>query len=237
MWTSCRHAACARAGSAEPVLHVHVVHAAARPVVELWTYYPDSQTSHLPLAALRGYHHDDWEGLFVAFAPRRLAARRARLGAQRLQRHGAVVGAGGRRLGALRRRRLPRQRLARARLPARRPRPRGRRLERRPRDRRARRVPAGRRRSRRAARPRLRSRGRAALGEGRLAQPGHAPHEHRRRRAEPHGARRRACGRRRTRWAPGEREDRARGATSSRPGAPPQRRPRRWLPASGWWLR
>ena len=30
VWTSCRHAACARAGRAEPVLHVHVVHAAAR---------------------------------------------------------------------------------------------------------------------------------------------------------------------------------------------------------------
>ena len=68
VWTSCRQAACARAGRAEPVLHVHVVHAAAGPVVELWTYYPDSQTSHLPLAALRGYHEDDWEGLMVAFA-------------------------------------------------------------------------------------------------------------------------------------------------------------------------
>ena len=69
VWTSCRHAVCARAGRAEPVLHVHVVRAAAGPVVELWTYYPDSQTSHLPLDALRGYHHDDWEGLMVAFAP------------------------------------------------------------------------------------------------------------------------------------------------------------------------
>ena len=69
VWTSCRHARCARAGLAEPVLHVHVVHAAAGPVVELWTYYPDSQTSHLPLPALRGYHRDDWEGLMVAFAP------------------------------------------------------------------------------------------------------------------------------------------------------------------------
>ena len=69
VWTSCRQAACARAGRAEPVLHVHVVHAAAGPVVQLWTYYPDSQTSHLPLAALRGYHEDDWEGLLVAFAP------------------------------------------------------------------------------------------------------------------------------------------------------------------------
>jgi hypothetical protein len=69
VWTRCRHAACARAGRAAPVLHVHVVHAAEGPVVELWTYYPDSQTSHLPLAALRGYHRDDWEGLLVAFAP------------------------------------------------------------------------------------------------------------------------------------------------------------------------
>ena len=33
---------CARR-PAEPVLHVHVVHAAAGPVVELWTYYPDSR--------------------------------------------------------------------------------------------------------------------------------------------------------------------------------------------------
>jgi hypothetical protein len=69
VWTRCRHPACARAGRAQPVLHVHVVHARSGPVVELWTYYPDSQTSHLPLAALRGYHHDDWEGLLVAFAP------------------------------------------------------------------------------------------------------------------------------------------------------------------------
>jgi hypothetical protein len=69
VWTSCRHPACARAGQAAPVLHVHVVHTGAGPVIELWTFYPDSQTSHLPVAALRGYHHDDWEGLLVAFAP------------------------------------------------------------------------------------------------------------------------------------------------------------------------
>ena len=68
VWTSCRQPRCARAGRAEAVLHVHVVHAASGPVVELWTYYPDSQTSHLPLAALRGQHRDDWEGLLVAFA-------------------------------------------------------------------------------------------------------------------------------------------------------------------------
>jgi hypothetical protein len=69
VWTSCRHPLCARSGRADPVLHVHVVHTASGPVIELWTYYPDSRTSHLPVAALRGYHHDDWEGLFVAFAP------------------------------------------------------------------------------------------------------------------------------------------------------------------------
>jgi hypothetical protein len=68
VWTSCRHVLCARAGTARPVLHVHVVHTLLGIVVELWTYYPDSRTSHLPLAALQGYHHDDWEALFVAFA-------------------------------------------------------------------------------------------------------------------------------------------------------------------------
>lgn len=68
VWTSCRQPLCARSGRAEPVLHVHVVRTAAGPVVELWTYYPDSLTSHLPIAALRGYHRDDWEALFVAFA-------------------------------------------------------------------------------------------------------------------------------------------------------------------------
>ncbi|MDX6539601.1 MAG: hypothetical protein QOI71_1211 [Gaiellales bacterium] len=68
VWTSCRHVLCARADHAEPVLHVHVVHGVRGIVVELWTYYPDSRTSHLPIAALRGYHHDDWEALFVAFA-------------------------------------------------------------------------------------------------------------------------------------------------------------------------
>ena len=153
VWTSCRHALCARAGRAAPVLHVHVVHTASGPVVELWTFYPDSQTSHLPIAALRGQHRDDWEGLLVAFAPRRLAARRPRLGAQRLQRLGALVGPGRRRLGALCRSGLPRERIPRARLPARRSRPRRRRLERRPRDRRAGRLPPRGGRSRRAARP------------------------------------------------------------------------------------
>ena len=65
VWTSCRRPRCARFPGADPVLYVHVVHAAAGPVIELWTYYPDSRTTHLPIAALRGFHHDDWEGLIV----------------------------------------------------------------------------------------------------------------------------------------------------------------------------
>ena len=32
-----------------------------------WTYYPTSQTDHLPVVRLQGYHRDDWEGLEVAF--------------------------------------------------------------------------------------------------------------------------------------------------------------------------
>src|SRR5206468_2043966 len=40
--------------------------------------YPDSRTDHLPLRALQGYHHDDWEGLLVAFdATGRLLGARA----------------------------------------------------------------------------------------------------------------------------------------------------------------
>ena len=65
VWTRCRTPSCARLPHAAPVLYVHVVHAATGPVIECWTYYPDSRTSHLPVAALRGYHRDDWEGLLV----------------------------------------------------------------------------------------------------------------------------------------------------------------------------
>src|SRR5829696_7907010 len=64
---SCRRRACARLGVAVPTLYVHVVHRRSGPAVELWAYYPDSQTTHLPLAALRGSHADDWEGLLVSF--------------------------------------------------------------------------------------------------------------------------------------------------------------------------
>ena len=69
VWTRCRQPACARFPGAEPVLYVHVLHAASGPVIELWTFYPDSRTTHLPIAALRGFHRDDWEGLIVRTAP------------------------------------------------------------------------------------------------------------------------------------------------------------------------
>jgi hypothetical protein len=62
----CRYERCAAFGQARCVLYVHVVHEPARLVFEYWTYYPTSQTDHLPVAALQGYHRDDWEGLEVA---------------------------------------------------------------------------------------------------------------------------------------------------------------------------
>jgi hypothetical protein len=42
-----------------------VVRRAEAIYVEYWFYYPDSRTDHLPLAALAGYHRDDWEGAIV----------------------------------------------------------------------------------------------------------------------------------------------------------------------------
>jgi hypothetical protein len=64
----CRTPRCAAWPTARCVLYVHVVREPARLVLEFWTYYPDSRTSHLPVAALRGYHRDDWEGVEVALA-------------------------------------------------------------------------------------------------------------------------------------------------------------------------
>jgi hypothetical protein len=75
---ACRYPSCAAYGSAQCVLYVHVVRAPDRLVIEYWTYYPDSRTDHLPLVALQGFHHDDWEGLEVAFDA-----------------HGALIGARG----------------------------------------------------------------------------------------------------------------------------------------------
>jgi hypothetical protein len=66
---ACRYPGCAAYGKARCVLYVHVVRSSERTVLEYWTYYPRSQTDHLPLRALQGYHRDDWEGLLVAFSP------------------------------------------------------------------------------------------------------------------------------------------------------------------------
>ena len=65
----CRRLGCATFGRARCVLYVHVVHEPARMVFEYWTYYPTSQTDHLPIVALQGAHRDDWEGLEVALTP------------------------------------------------------------------------------------------------------------------------------------------------------------------------
>jgi hypothetical protein len=66
----CRSERCAAFGRARCVLYVHVVRRPERTVFEYWTYYPTSQTDHLPVAPLQGYHRDDWEGLEVAFDAR-----------------------------------------------------------------------------------------------------------------------------------------------------------------------
>ncbi len=66
----CRSERCAAYGQARCVLYVHVVRRPARTVFEYWTYYPTSQTDHLPVVALQGYHRDDWEGVEVAFDAR-----------------------------------------------------------------------------------------------------------------------------------------------------------------------
>jgi hypothetical protein len=63
---SCRSLGCARFGAASCVLYVHVVHEPSRTIFEYWMYYPTSQTDHLPIVALQGYHRDDWEGVEVA---------------------------------------------------------------------------------------------------------------------------------------------------------------------------
>jgi hypothetical protein len=65
---ACRFPYCAAYGRARCVLYVHVVRTSERMVLEYWTYYPRSQTDHLPIRALQGYHRDDWEGLLVAFS-------------------------------------------------------------------------------------------------------------------------------------------------------------------------
>ena len=53
---ACREPGCAAYGKARCVLYVHVVRSPARTVLEYWTYYPRSQTDHLPVPALQGFH-------------------------------------------------------------------------------------------------------------------------------------------------------------------------------------
>jgi hypothetical protein len=65
----CRSLGCAAFGRARCVLYVHVVHEPARLVLEYWLYYPTSQSDHLPIVALQGYHRDDWEGIEIALTP------------------------------------------------------------------------------------------------------------------------------------------------------------------------
>jgi hypothetical protein len=65
---ACRYPGCAAYPRARCVLYVHVARLPTRRVLEYWTYYPRSQTDHLPLRALQGFHRDDWEGLLVAFS-------------------------------------------------------------------------------------------------------------------------------------------------------------------------
>jgi hypothetical protein len=60
----CRTLSCA-AYPAPATAFVHVLRRADTVYVEYWVYYPDSRTDHLPLAALAGYHRDDWEGAIV----------------------------------------------------------------------------------------------------------------------------------------------------------------------------
>ena len=43
---------------------------AGRLYVQYWTYYADSATlRQLPIVGKKGYHHDDWEGVQLRFAP------------------------------------------------------------------------------------------------------------------------------------------------------------------------
>jgi hypothetical protein len=63
----CRQVSCAR--GAWPVLYVHVVRHPGATYIEYWEYLPDSRTAHTGIAALDGYHRDDWEGVIVKLRP------------------------------------------------------------------------------------------------------------------------------------------------------------------------
>ena len=59
----CRLPDCARSG--RPVLFVHGVRRGGFIYLEYWEYLPDSRTAHTGLAALDGFHRDDWEGVIT----------------------------------------------------------------------------------------------------------------------------------------------------------------------------
>ncbi len=61
----CRRPSCAAFGVGVPVAHAHVVDTPAATYLQYWLYYPDSRTTHAPVAQLQGYHRDDWEGVIV----------------------------------------------------------------------------------------------------------------------------------------------------------------------------
>jgi hypothetical protein len=86
---SCRERACAAYRTGRPTAFVHVLRRDREyDYVAYFFYYPDSQTSHLPLAALRGRHDDDWESVVVRIDQATGAA------AARASAHGGFAGAG-----------------------------------------------------------------------------------------------------------------------------------------------
>jgi hypothetical protein len=71
----CRVPRCAALGTGRPVVFAHLIRRPHVAYLAYWFYYPDSLTAHLPVAALRGYHHDDWEGVIVRLDGHGAAAR------------------------------------------------------------------------------------------------------------------------------------------------------------------
>jgi hypothetical protein len=57
------------------VVFVHLLRRPGAAYVSYWFYYPRSLTAHLPVAALRGEHRDDWEGAIVRVDARGTAMR------------------------------------------------------------------------------------------------------------------------------------------------------------------
>ncbi len=61
----CRKPWCAAFGVGRPAIFTHLVRKPGVTFLQYWFYYPDSKTTHAPVARWRGYHRDDWEGLIV----------------------------------------------------------------------------------------------------------------------------------------------------------------------------